>query len=134
MSLGLCGNKTENFSSGGKTLKLLILKKVLPWISFTVIENDQRFLIKVRHGSYSNLMFLLKEELGLDSFGECGGVGRCATCLIQAIGVKGNSAIKERNEPSTLEKMGFTENEIRLSCQLYITSDLEGAEITILEF
>lgn len=79
-------------------------------------------------------MFLLKEELSLDSFGECGGVGRCATCVVRAIGVKGNSAIKERNEPNTLEQIGFTESEIRLSCQLYITSDLEGAEITLLEY
>ncbi|WP_366185957.1 hypothetical protein [Flavobacterium ovatum] len=109
------------------------MKNQLPLISFTVIENEQRFPIKVKHGSYPNLMFLLKEELSLDSFGECGGVGRCATCVVQAIGVKGKSAIKERNEPNTLELLGFTEETIRLSCQLYITEDLEGAEITITE-
>ena len=103
-------------------------------MQFTVIENERQYPIKVMHGSYPNLMFLLKEQLGLDSFGECGGVGRCATCVVKTIGIKGNSAIKERNEPTTLSKMGFTENSIRLSCQLYITSDLEGAEVTILEY
>lgn len=109
------------------------MKKELPWIQFTVVENEQHYPIKVMHGSYPNLMFLLKEELGLDSFGECGGVGRCATCLIKAIGIKGKSATKDRNEPVTLQKMGYDENAIRLSCQLYITSDLDGSEITILE-
>jgi 2Fe-2S ferredoxin len=109
------------------------LNKELPNISFTVIENQQHFPINVKHGSYPNLMFLLKEELSLDSFGECGGVGRCATCVVQAFGVKGKSTIKERNEPNTLELLGFTEETIRLSCQLYVTADLEGAEITILE-
>jgi ferredoxin, 2Fe-2S len=103
-------------------------------IEFTVIENEQRHSIKVIHGSYPNLMFLLKEELGLDSFGECGGVGRCATCVVKIIGIKGNSAVKERNEPNTLEQMGYIEDTIRLSCQLYITNDLEGAEITIFEY
>ena len=86
------------------------------------------------HGSYPNLMFLLKEQLSLDSFGECGGVGRCATCVVKTIGIKGISAIKERNEPNTLQKLGYTEDTIRLSCQLYITKDLEGAEITVLEY
>lgn len=78
-------------------------------------------------------MFLLKEKLGFDSFGECGGVGRCATCIIETVGITGNSMIKERNEPTTLTKMGFDEENIRLSCQLYITPDLEGAVITILD-
>lgn len=110
------------------------MKKELPLIQFTVIENEQSYPIKVMHGSYPNLMFLLKEQLGLDSFGECGGVGRCATCVVKAIGIKGNSAIKERNEPATLQKLGYDEETIRLSCQLYITSDLEGSEISIFEF
>ncbi|HSD06700.1 hypothetical protein [Flavobacterium sp.] len=110
------------------------MTKELPLIQFTVIENEKHYPIKVMHGSYPNLMFLLKEQLSLDSFGECGGVGRCATCVVKAIGIKGNSAIKERNEPTTLSKMGYNEDAIRLSCQLYITSDLEGTEITILEY
>ncbi len=113
---------------------MTILKSELPLIQFTVIEKEKRYPIKVMHGNYPNLMFLLKEELGLDSFGECGGVGRCATCVVNAIGIKGHSATKERNEPVTLSKMGFTEDSIRLSCQIYITSDLEGAEITLLDY
>lgn len=114
--------------------KTPILNTKLPYIEFDVIDNEQRYPIKVKYASYPNLMFLLKEELSLDSFGECGGVGRCATCVVKAIGIKGNSAIKERNEPVTLQKMGYEEETIRLSCQLYITKDLEGSEITILEY
>lgn len=114
--------------------KITVLNKELPFIEFIIIDNEQHFPIKTKHGSYPNLMFLLKEELSLDSFGECGGVGRCATCVVKAIGVKGNAAIKERNEPATLQKMGYDEENIRLSCQLYITKDLEGAAITLLEY
>jgi len=102
-------------------------------IRFTVIENDSEHHISTHHGNYPNLMFLLKEELQLDSFGECGGVGRCATCLVTVKGISGNSLIKERNEPVTLQKLGYTDELTRLSCQLYITKDLNDAEITILE-
>lgn len=105
----------------------------LPFIEFTVIDNEQHYPIKTKYGSYPNLMFLLKEQLSLDSFGECGGVGRCATCVVKAAGIKGNSAIKERNEPATLRKLGYKEETVRLSCQLYITKDLEGSAITLLE-
>ena len=78
-------------------------------------------------------MYLLKEKLQLESFGECGGVGRCATCVVKTTGITGNSAVKDRNEPATLSKLGFEEAAIRLSCQIYITTDLNGAEIAVLE-
>ena len=103
-------------------------------IRFTVVENDAAKVIEAHHGEYPNLMFLLRDQLFLESFGECGGVGRCATCIVKTKGIKGNSNLKERNEPATLSKLGITEDGIRLSCQIYITNDLEGCEIEILEF
>ncbi|RVT79838.1 2Fe-2S iron-sulfur cluster binding domain-containing protein [Flavobacterium sufflavum] len=109
------------------------MEKELKNITFTVIENGTQIPISTRHGSYPNLMYLLKEELQLESFGECGGVGRCATCVITTKGLTGAAAIKERNEPTTLEKLGHSDEATRLSCQIYITPDLDGAEITILE-
>ena len=102
-------------------------------IQFTVIENGHSQLIETYPSSHPNLMFLLRDNLGLDGFGECGGVGRCATCVINAEGITGNSVIKDRNEPTTLAKMGYEEESTRLSCQLYITPDLDGATITILD-
>jgi 2Fe-2S ferredoxin len=109
------------------------LEKEIKTITFTVIENGTQTPIVTRHGSYPNLMYLLKEELQLESFGECGGVGRCATCIVKTTGINGNSALKERNEPATLSKLGFEDAAIRLSCQIYITADLNGAEINLLE-
>lgn len=103
-------------------------------IRFTVVENSTKHTIETHVGEYPNLMFLLRDKLYLDGFGECGGVGRCATCIIQAKGIKGNSAQKERNEPTTLSKMGYTDANIRLSCQLFITADIDGSEFEILEF
>lgn len=110
---------------------MIINRKI---IQFNVIENNKKQRIETYVGEYPNLMFLLRDRLYLDSFGECQGMGRCATCIVKTKGIKGNSIIKERNEPSTLSKMGYTDPDTRLSCQLYITTDLEGSEIEVLEF
>ncbi|MDP2089640.1 MAG: 2Fe-2S iron-sulfur cluster-binding protein [Flavobacteriaceae bacterium] len=103
-------------------------------IKFTVFENGTNFQIETYDGEYRNLMFLLKDKLYLDDFGECGGMGRCATCIIEVSGISGNSVIKERNEPVTLSKMGFEDENIRLACQLFVTADLDGADIEIFEW
>lgn len=78
-------------------------------------------------------MFLLRDKLLLDDFGECGGVGRCATCIIEIKGVKGDSIIKERNEHPTLSRMGYIDTTIRLSCQLYLNNDIDGSQIEIFD-
>ena len=102
-------------------------------IHFTVIEDDIATEIETYEGEYKNLMFLLRDNLYLDSFGECSGMGRCATCVIKIEGLTGNAVVKDRNEPVTLSKIGFTEENIRLSCQLLINEDLNGVEIELIE-
>ena len=108
------------------------MEQITNSIQFTVIEDNQTRQIETFHGEYANLMYLLKDKLFLNSFGECGGMGKCATCIIKTTGIKGDSTIKDRNEPNTLSKLGYTEDNIRLSCQLYITQDLDDATIEIL--
>lgn len=102
-------------------------------IKLTVTEKDVVQIIETYPGEYRNLMQLLKDKIYLDCFGECGGMGRCGTCIIKIDGIKGDSIKKERNEPVTLSRYGYNEVEIRLSCQIPISSDLDGAIIEILE-
>lgn len=102
-------------------------------VKFTVAENDVEQIIETYPGDYKNLMELLKDKMYLDPFGECGGMGRCATCIIKVTGLKGISRIKDRNEPATLSKFGYDTADIRLSCQIIISADLDGATIEILE-
>lgn len=78
-------------------------------------------------------MLLLRDRLLLDDFGQCGGVGRCATCVIGIEGLKGDSVRKERNEHATLSKMGCTDDSMRLSCQLYVNRDMDGVQIELLD-
>ena len=102
-------------------------------ICFTVINNGTIRTIETYVHEYPNLMFLLRDKLFLDDFGECGGVGRCATCIIKLNDIKENALKKDRNEPATLAKLGYTAENIRLSCQLYVTTDLEDSQIEIVE-
>lgn len=102
-------------------------------IRFSVFEDGIETEIETYDGEYKNLMFLLKDNLLLDSFGECSGMGRCATCVIKIEGLTGNAIVKDRNEPVTLSKSGFTEENIRLSCQLMINQDLNGVEIELVD-
>lgn len=103
-------------------------------IKITVLENGTEQTIKTYKGEYRNLMELLKDTLYFDCFGECGGMGRCATCIVHVTGLQGSSVIKDRNEPVTLEIFGYKdEPQIRLSCQILITSDLNNSTISLLE-
>ena len=100
-------------------------------IHFTLIDNNKKHQIETYHGEYRNLMYLLKDKLSDEDFGECGGTGRCGTCVIRAKGITGSSLIKERKEPTTLSKMGFLTDDLRLSCQIFITKDLQCSVIEI---
>ena len=102
-------------------------------INFTVIEDGIETEIETYDGEYKNLMFLLKDKLYLDSFGECGGMGRCATCVIKIERLTGNAIVKDRNEPVTLSKFGLTDEKFRLSCQLLVNQDLNNIEIELVE-
>lgn len=102
-------------------------------IKFTIIDAEIKQTVESHAGEYRNLMFLLKDKMYLEYFGECGGLGKCATCVVKVIGLAGNSINKERNEPATLGRIGYADENIRLSCQIFITEDLDGAIVEILE-
>ncbi|MEI2750924.1 MAG: hypothetical protein V9E88_19490 [Ferruginibacter sp.] len=58
---------------------------------------------------YWNLMVLLNNSIYLENFGECGGQGRCATCMVKAVGLRGNANKMERNEAATIGKARLAE-------------------------
>ena len=100
-------------------------------ISITIIYAGEAHLVKTYLYQYRNLMVLLNNSIYLENFGECGGQGRCATCMVKAVGLRGNANKMERNEAATIGKAGLGNEAIRLSCQLLINEDLNGAVIEI---
>ncbi|MDB5276579.1 MAG: ferredoxin [Ferruginibacter sp.] len=100
-------------------------------IAITLINAGEAHVVKTYLHQYRNLMMLLNNTIYLENFGECGGQGRCATCMVKAVGLKGNANSMERNEAATIGKAGLADEAVRLSCQILISEDLNGAVIEI---
>lgn len=115
----------------GKTIKSNFMPSRVYTIPFTAFFEEQKYELASFVNEYRSLMILLKDKIAPEGFGECGGMGRCGTCLIKVSGLEDNSELI-RNEQSTLEKMGIADPQVRLSCQLQINDDLKNATVYIL--
>ena len=77
-------------------------------------------------------MVLINEKIYVEDFGECKGIGRCGTCLIE-IETSQPLAPSERNERSTLAKCAVQKPGLRLACQVMIDEALQGAVVKVVE-
>lgn len=100
-------------------------------IHIRVIYDGEEHEIKTYRAEYRDLMHLLNNNFYLENFGECGGQGRCATCLVKISGIKGDVTAMERNEKTTIQKSGLYGLNIRLACQVLITNDMHNVTIEI---
>lgn len=101
-------------------------------ISFNVNGEFGVHTIDTYEGEYRSLMMLLYEKLFPEDFGECRGMGRCGTCLIKIQYLTKPLTLLNRNENTTLEKMGVRAADIHLACQILVDESLKGTEIMIL--
>jgi 2Fe-2S ferredoxin len=102
-------------------------------IIFTLIYFDEEIKIKTYEGEFRNLMILINEKIYVEDFGECKGIGRCGTCLVEVEGLAAPANEMDRNEKSTLEKCAVKKANLRLSCQIMINHALENAIIKVVE-
>lgn len=101
-------------------------------IQFTIRQDGEDSPVRTRTHDYRNLMVLLNNHCFLENFGECGGMGRCATCLVKLSGKLPALTERHRNEQATLERSGITDPAIRLACQIPITPALNEELIEII--
>jgi 2Fe-2S ferredoxin len=102
-------------------------------ISFTLIYFDEEIEIQTYEGEFRNLMILINEKIYVEDFGECKGIGRCGTCLVEVQGLGEAASVMERNENSTLAKCAVQSPNLRLSCQIMINHALQNSRIKIVE-
>ncbi|MES3017922.1 MAG: 2Fe-2S iron-sulfur cluster-binding protein [Bacteroidota bacterium] len=100
------------------------------YITFILIFEGAEYRQQTYQSEYRNLRDLISDKLFIDGFGECGGVGRCATCLVE---IDDRPADGDRNEQSTLAKAGIVNSKVRLSCQIMVDDDLANARVKILD-
>jgi len=102
-------------------------------IIFSLTYFNETIPVATYEGEYRNLMVLINEKIYLEDFGECKGIGRCGTCLVEVDGLGATALEMERNEKATLAKCSIEKKNLRLACQIMINSALHGATIKIVE-
>jgi 2Fe-2S ferredoxin len=95
-----------------------------PHIKFTLIDGGEEHVINTYNAEYRNLMVLINEKIYLEDFGECRGMGRCGTCVVEVINTGNELCSFERNEEATIKKTGITNPNYRLACQILINEKL----------
>lgn len=101
-------------------------------IKITVTHEGSEYEISTFPNEYRSLMMLIYDRLCPDDFGECLGMGKCATCLVEVLGKNENVTAFDRNELTTLQKHGIHNPRFRLSCQLQIDENIHGLKFKIL--
>ncbi len=102
-------------------------------IEFTGFYEGQEYCLQTYEHEYRNLMVLLKDKICPEDFGQCGGMGRCGTCLVNVSGLANNPADSYKNEQATLAKMGIQNPATRLSCQVQIDEDLKNVVVEVFD-
>ena len=100
-------------------------------IHLKVIYGEEEYYLETYTNEYRNLMMLLYDTIYLEDFGECKGIGRCGTCMIEIVEKINELPYLERNEETTLKKTGVTNLNIRLACQIMVNEELQNATIRI---
>jgi len=100
-------------------------------IRFTIIDEDGERLVETYTGEYRNLMALITDKIYVEDFGECKGMGRCGTCVVEIIKTENKSLSFERNEEATIKKTGITNPNYRLACQILVNEELKNSTFRI---
>lgn len=101
------------------------------YIEFTITLSGEEHRLKTYWREYRDLRDLIVDKLLLDDFGQCGGMGRCATCMVSIEGSANDVSLMRRNEETTLTKIGLSGGNIRLACQIPIDDDISNVHIHI---
>lgn len=101
-------------------------------LHFTAWYEGEKYELQTYEGEYRNLMVLLSDKIYIEGFGECKGMGRCGTCIVQVEGLPPEVNTLYRNEESTLFKTGIRQPNIRLACQILVDKNLENVTVQIM--
>ncbi|MDO8994632.1 2Fe-2S iron-sulfur cluster-binding protein [Daejeonella sp.] len=97
----------------------------------TVFYSSEEYKIQTYAGEYRDLKCLIEDRLFTDDFGQCGGMGRCGTCIVRIEGFEKASGFM-RNEATTLLRLAPGIDDIRLACQIPVDDRLSNVIITVM--
>jgi len=94
-------------------------------------RNGSQREIEFEENPSGNLMEILTSE-GFDVPAICGGMAGCGTCHVTVVRGFNKLEEPEEDEEFMLDSLPNLTDESRLSCQLPLTTELDGMEIKIL--
>ena len=98
-----------------------------------VINYDQEnYEIHTYPNEYRSLMMLIYDKIYTEGFGECLGMGKCGTCMVEIMSCRQSPTSYERNEDAVLFRNIEANENIRLSCQLIIDEKMDGLTVKVL--
>ena len=103
------------------------MKQIKNFIDFVLVQGDEEIRVKTYPREYADLRLLIKDYLRRDDFGQCTGMGRCATCMV-TISSNTNAALTQNNKLLNKE----SDRLVKLSCQVIINDGLANKSISIL--
>jgi 2Fe-2S ferredoxin len=102
-------------------------------ITLYIEYNGTRQTVETFAGEYRNLMVLIKDQLWVDGMGECGGMARCGTCMVELLNAGDNLAVTDQKEAAVIKRAVTAQTTIRLSCQILVDETLHGLQIKVME-
>ncbi|CAL1519491.1 2Fe-2S iron-sulfur cluster-binding protein [Chitinophaga sp. MM2321] len=100
-------------------------------IIIKVLHDGEESELKTHTGEYRNLMMLISDKIYVEDFGECRGIGRCGTCLVEIISSELPLSKLGRNEEATIYKAGIENDNVRLACQILVDHSLNNSTIRL---
>ena len=107
-------------------------KEIQKDITITIIYGDQEFQLKAYHNEYRNLMMLISDKIYIEEFGQCTAMGRCGTCLVEFLSASNSLSQMNRNEDTTIGKVGTINPNMRLFCQILVDIALHNSKLRVL--
>ena len=101
-------------------------------ISITILCEGKIYHIKTYPNEYCSLMMLIYDKISPEEFGDCLGMGKCGTCLIEIIESQSKLSSYNRNEETTLAKHGIRSKHVRLACQILIDDQINDLKFNVL--
>jgi len=101
-------------------------------IFLTIVYTSGELLVETFRGEYRDLRCLIQDRLYSEEFGQCGGMGKCGTCLVEISELTGEAASLIRNEATTLDRLASCRPGVRLACQVPVDSSLSNLFVKIL--
>ena len=101
-------------------------------IEFKVCYSNEEYHLKTHWGEYRTLRLLLKNKMNIPNFGQCEGLGRCASCLVEFVDLEKETSFLRRSEHTNTQKMIKNYSIVRFACQIPVTNDLANVTVKIL--